>query len=66
MSGGGIVSDTNDETGILARAIEEMRIALKSTLSGLKDEIDRRKNTEDDLRMPGITWRIRFRKGPLN
>ena len=50
LSGGGIVSDANDETGMLARAIEEMRIALRSTLSGLKDEIDRRKKTEDDLR----------------
>src|SRR3989338_7612118 len=43
LSEGGIVSDANDETGILARAIEEMRVALKSTLGGLKDEIDLRK-----------------------
>lgn len=44
-----LVLDSKDEFGCLARDIESMRISLRSTLEELKEEVEERKQMENEL-----------------
>lgn len=49
MSGQAIVIDSKDEIGVLSKAIEEMRIALQRTLSGLEQKVVELKQAREEL-----------------